>query len=161
MPAVRKILLVEDNADHVELIMQAALGLEIECQFDVVSDGTKAIEYLFNLDKKEGKESAQIPDLILLDLKMPKMSGLQVLHILRSTRHSNKFSLPPIVVLSSSSQDNDIREAYELGVYSYLIKPVDAEQFNSTVTKAISYWLELNEPNHGEELNRHGLSFPH
>ena len=156
-----KILLVEDNPDHVELIMQAARGLDTQCQFDVVSDGVQAIDYLFGLDKPNNTDKTEVPDLILLDLKMPKMSGLQVLQILRNTRHSNKFSLPPIVVLSSSSQDTDIREAYDLGAFSYLIKPVDAEEFNSTVLKAISYWLELNEPTRREELYRHGLSFPH
>jgi CheY-like chemotaxis protein len=156
----RKILLVEDNSDHVELIMQAASGLEMKCQFDVVTDGVSAIEYLLGLDEQRATEPLQIPALILLDLKMPKMSGLQVLQVLRNTRHSNKFSLPPIVVLSSSSHDNDIQEAYKLGAISYLVKPVDAEKFNDTVTKAISYWLELNEPGYGEAVYRHGPTFP-
>jgi len=157
---VRKILLVEDNSDHAELIMQAASEIEMECQFDVVSDGVEAIEYLFGLDEQKKPKPSRRPDLILLDLKMPKMGGLQVLQVLRNTRHTSKFSLPPIVVLSSSNHDNDIQEAYKLGAISYLVKPVDAEKFNATVTKAMSYWLELNEPSHGEELYRHGLSFP-
>lgn len=161
MPTVKKILLVEDNRDHAELIMQAASELEMECEFDVVSNGVQAIEYLFGLDAPAAGKPSQVPHLILLDLKMPRMSGLQMLQVLRNTRHSNKFSLPPIVVLSSSSHDKDIQEAYKLGAFSYLVKPVDPEQFNTTVTKAISYWLELNAPNQREELYRHGLSFPH
>ena len=161
MSSVQTILLVEDNPDHAELIIQAASELDMNCRFDVVSNGVDAIEHLFRSADRKNSQASPLPDLILLDLKMPRMSGLDMLKVLRNTHHDKKFSLPPVVVLSSSSNDEDIQKAYANGAFSYLVKPVDAEQFNAVVTKAISYWLELNQPCHAESLYSHALSSPH
>jgi two-component system response regulator len=157
MDSTKKILLVEDDADHVELIRSAISKVSSHYQIDVVNDGVEAIDYLFGLGQYAERQRSPMPDLILLDLNMPRMDGRQLLKVLRSVRHSDKVSLPPIVVLTSSDRDADIDDAYRLGAHSYLVKSVEFESFTRTVRTAITYWLEFNEPRNRDESQAHLL----
>jgi len=157
----KTILVVEDDEDHVELIVQAINALPGKIKINVVRSGASAIDYLFSLGEFSGRKGSEVPDLILLDLKLPRMDGKQVLQVLRNVRHSEKVALPPIVVLTSSENDDDIREAYRLGAHSYLVKPIDFESFNDSIRTAVTYWLDLNTPGKREQLFSHQISFPH
>jgi two-component system response regulator len=113
---------------------------------DVVHDGVEVIDYLFATGGHCGRNAARLPRLMLLDLKMPRMSGLQVLQVLRRVRIGEGFHLPPIVALTSSAEDHDVNEAYRWGAHSYICKPVSFERFSRCVQQVARYWLELNRP---------------
>jgi CheY-like chemotaxis protein len=129
-----EILLVEDSDDDAELTIRAIKSNKIANRIELVRDGVEALAYL------EGDRP--LPRLILLDLKLPRMNGLDVL---RSIRASPRTRLLPVVVLTSSREEPDIARAYELGVNSYIVKPVEFEGFVKAVTDAGLYWLLLNE----------------
>ncbi|MEO0599005.1 MAG: response regulator, partial [Chloroflexota bacterium] len=108
-----------------------------------IPDGVEALEFLFGTGKYQDREITHYPKMILLDLKLPKLSGLEVLEKIRANSHTKAI---PVVVLTSSNQDPDIERAYELGVNSYIIKPVDFDQFSETIAKLGMYWAVLNTP---------------
>ena len=129
-----EILLVEDSDDDAELTIRAIRNNKIANRIELVRDGVEALAYL--------ESDRPLPRLILLDLKLPKMNGLDVL---RRIRTNPKTRLVPVVVLTSSREEPDIAGAYELGVNSYIVKPVEFEGFVKAVTDAGLYWLLLNE----------------
>jgi two-component system response regulator len=138
------ILVAEDNVDHAELIRRAIERVDCSCRTDVVRDGAEAIDYLFATGDYADRDPRQTPDLILLDLKMPKMGGLQVLQVLRRVRSRGSDRLPPVVVLTSSKQERDLISAYDLGAHSYIEKPTEFTDLVSAVRQVVEYWLGLN-----------------
>ena len=144
--AEKTILLAEDDPGQ-ELLFRHAVGrCDLECRLDVVHDGTEVIDYLFCIGKFKDSKQPQMPDLLLLDLKMPKMDGLQVLQVLRRVRGEDRMRLPPVVVLTSSDLDEDIEGAYRWGAQSYIRKPTDFDEFANAVRETLHYWLGLNRP---------------
>ena len=142
-----KILLVEDNKDDVLLTIRALEKANILNQVDVANDGLEALEYLRGEGKFSDRNTSMHPVVILLDLKMPRMGGLE---LLKTIRNSEKFKLLPTVILTSSREEQDIIESYNLGANSYIQKPVDFDQFVKAVQTLGLYWLVLNvSPNGG------------
>lgn len=135
------ILLVEDNPDDVELTLRALKKNHLINPVDVVRDGQEALDYLFYTGE-HATSSHPLPGIILLDLKLPKVDGLEVLKMIKEDR---RLKLIPVVVLTSSKEENDLIRSYDLGVNSYIRKPVDFEQFVETVRQIKFYWLLLNE----------------
>lgn len=135
------ILLVEDNPDDVELTILALEKNNIANPVTVVRDGQEALDYLFYRGKYANADH-KLPNLILLDLKLPKVDGIEVLNMIKSDRI---LKLIPVVVLTSSKEDNDVLKSYDLGVNSYIRKPVDFDQFVDTVKQIGFYWLLINE----------------
>jgi len=136
------ILLAEDNPDDVKLTLRALKKSNILNEVVVAQDGVEALDYLFGTGKYAGRDTRVVPQLILLDLKMPKMDGLEVLQRLRG---DGRTKLLPVVVLTTSSEDRDRIESYKLGANSYIRKPVDFDQFVDAVRQLGLYWLVLNE----------------
>jgi len=135
------ILLVEDNPDDVELTLHAIKKNNIANPIEVVRDGQDALDYLF-YKGKYSNSTHSLPGLILLDLKLPKVDGIE---ILKSIKTDRRRKLIPVVVLTSSKEEKDVIESYDLGVNSYIRKPVDFDQFVETVKHIGFYWLLLNE----------------
>jgi CheY-like chemotaxis protein len=138
-----EILLVEDNPDDMELALRALRKINLTNRIEVVRDGAEALDFIFCRGPYEGRSMENGPKLILLDLKLPKIDGLEVLQKVKSDSRTRKT---PIVVLTSSREERDIVESYELGVNSYIVKPVDFEQFMEAVNQLGFYWLLLNQP---------------
>jgi two-component system response regulator len=136
------ILLVEDNPDDIKLTLRALKKSNILNEVVIAEDGVEALDYLFGTGKHEGRDLNVMPQLILLDLKMPKIDGLEVLQRIRKNETT---SLLPVVVLTTSSEDRDRIESYKLGANSYIRKPVDFNQFVEAVQQLGLYWLVLNE----------------
>jgi CheY-like chemotaxis protein len=136
------ILLVEDNPDDVELTLRALKKSKIMNEVVVSQDGIEALDYLFATGKHAGRDAKILPQVVLLDLKMPKMDGLEVLQRIRK---DERTKLLPVVVLTTSSEDRDRVESYKLGANSYVRKPVDFNQFAEAVNQLGLYWLVLNE----------------
>jgi two-component system response regulator len=137
------ILLVEDNPDDIELTMRALARNRIANEVVVAEDGVEALDYLFGTGAHEGRDTTELPQVILLDLKMPRMDGLEVLARVRADERTR---LLPVVVLTSSRDDRDIVESYNLGANSYVRKPVSFDEFSEAVRQLGLYWLVLNEP---------------
>jgi len=137
----KRILLIEDNDDDIELTLHALADARIGNPVDVVRDGQQAIEF-FDALKESAPDGAGFPALILLDLKLPKVDGLSVLRHIRS---SSSTELIPVVVLTTSSEESDIVKSYQLGANSYIRKPVEFEAFAKAVSHLGLYWLLLNE----------------
>lgn len=138
-----EILLVEDNPSDVELTLHAFDECKLANHIKVVRDGAEALEYLFGTGAFAGRNVLDLPRLILLDLKLPKVSGIEVL---RHIRQDARTRLIPVVVLTSSHEERDVAETYNLGINSYIVKPVDFEQFSDVVRKLGFYWLLINQP---------------
>ena len=136
------ILLVEDNSDDEALTKRALKKNNILNDVVVARDGVEALDYLFGTGPQTGRDLSIMPTLILLDLKLPKVDGLEVLRRLRADQHTR---LIPVVVLTSSKEDQDLVQSYSIGVNSYIRKPVDFEQFMEAVRQLGLYWLVLNE----------------
>jgi CheY-like chemotaxis protein len=136
------ILLVEDNPDDVKLTLRALKKSNIMNEVIVVGDGVEAMDYLFGTGKFAGRDTVIMPQVVLLDLKMPKMDGLEVLHRIRA---NERTKLLPVVILTTSSEDKDKVDSYKLGANSYIRKPVDFNQFVDAVQQLGLYWLVLNE----------------
>jgi CheY-like chemotaxis protein len=134
--------LVEDNPDDVQLTLRALKKSKIMNEVVVAQDGVEALDYLFGTGKYAGRDTRVLPQVVLLDLKMPRMDGLEVLQRVRSDERTR---LLPVVVLTTSSEDKDRVESYKLGANSYIRKPVNFEQFVDAVQKLGLYWLVLNE----------------
>lgn len=139
----RVILLVEDNPNDQLLAVRALRNQKIGVELIHVQDGVEAIEYLSGTGPFAGRDVNDVPALILLDLKMPKVSGLEVLRQMRADRRTK---LVPVIILTSSSQEVDITSGYSAGCNSYIRKPVDFNQFCEAVRSLAAYWLGLNEP---------------
>jgi two-component system response regulator len=137
------ILLVEDNPDDVLLTLRALRKNNIANEMIVVHDGAEALDYLFAAGGFAARDSSLDPVVILLDLKLSKMDGLDVL---RQLRADDRTELLPVVVLTSSDEEQDIIESYRLGANSYVRKPVDFDQFVAAIQQLGLYWLSLNQP---------------
>ncbi len=138
-----EILLVEDNPNDVELTLLALKDNNLTNPIHVVRDGAEALEFIFATGAYAQREINHIPKVILLDLKLPKVDGLEVL---RRVKGDPRTRAIPVVVLTSSREERDIVESYKLGVNSYIAKPVDFEQFTQAVRTFGLYWLLLNQP---------------
>lgn len=138
----KPILLVEDNPDDEALAMRAFLRAGVRNEVIVVRDGVEALEYLHGLGRHADKKGKPLPAVVLLDLKLPRMNGLDVL---RDIRKHERTRLLPVVILTSSKEDRDLVEGYGLGANSYVRKPVDFNEFAEAVSKLGIYWLLLNE----------------
>ena len=136
------ILLVEDNPSDVGLTRRAFEKSHIANELVVVEDGQEALNYLFDSDPLTGQKMNELPSLILLDLKLPRVSGLEVLGRLRA---NEKTRLVPIVVLTSSNEEKDITASYDLGANSFIRKPSEFSEFTEAI-RQLMYWLTLNNP---------------
>lgn len=138
-----EILLVEDNPNDVELTLHALKENNLSNHIEVVRDGAEALDFIFCQGVYSPRSIDQPPKVILLDLKLPKVDGLEVLRRIKAESHCRMI---PVVVLTSSREERDIVESYKLGVNSYIVKPVDFEQFTEAVRGLGLYWLLLNQP---------------
>ncbi len=138
----KTILLVEDNPDDVKLTQRALRENKITNELVVMNDGVEAMEYLTGTCTAPPDGTGILPAVILLDLKLPRMDGLELLHRIRA---DDRLKLLPVVVLTSSREETDILKSYDNGANSYIRKPVDFEQFSEAVRELELYWLILNE----------------
>ncbi|MCU0550744.1 MAG: response regulator [Leptolyngbya sp. Prado105] len=139
----RVILLVEDNPDDEALAIRALKRHRIGNEIVVAHDGVEALDYLFGTGIYAGRDTTLKPSVVLLDLKLPRINGLEVL---RRLRENDETKLLPIVVLTTSSEENDLLTSYSLGCNSYICKPVDFSQFSEAIRQLGMYWLLMNEP---------------
>jgi two-component system, response regulator len=137
------ILLVEDNPQDAELTIRALKKHNLANRLIVVEDGAEALEFLFGRGKYAGRDAGHPPKVVLLDLKLPKVSGLEVLRALKQDERTRPI---PVVIVTSSREDPDIKTAYALGANSYVVKPVDFDGFAEAVSKLGLYWLLVNQP---------------
>ncbi len=137
-----EILLVEDNLNDAELSLYALKKFKIASQIHHARDGAEALEYLFGTETVKSRLPIQNPRLILLDLKLPKVDGLEVLKKIKENEITRTI---PVVILTSSREERDIIESYNLGVNSYIVKPIDFEQFTEAIRDVGLYWLLLNQ----------------
>ncbi len=138
----KTILLVEDNPDDEALTLRALARNGIRHQVQVAHDGVQALNYLFAEGEYSQRDKTLLPTVTLLDLKLPRIDGLEVLRRLRGAEHTRFL---PVVILTSSREEQDLIEGYSLGVNSYIRKPVDFVQFTEAVRQVGAYWLVLNE----------------
>jgi len=138
-----EILLVEDNPNDVELTLDALRGPETSKHIFVVRDGAEALDFIFATGEYASRQVENPPKVVFLDLKLPKMDGLEVLKRIKGDPRTRQI---PVVMLTSSREERDMVESYDMGVNSYIVKPVDFEQFNESVRSLGLYWLLLNEP---------------
>ena len=139
----KRILLVEDNPDDEELILRSLRNFNLANTVEVVRDGAEALDYLFATGAHAGRDADELPTLILLDLKLPKVNGLEVLQRVRADARTK---LVPVVILTSSDEENDIIESYSRGTNSFVRKPVEFADFGEAVRQVGLYWLLVNEP---------------
>jgi len=139
----KPILLVEDNPDDEALTLRALQKNNIRNEVIIVRDGEQALHYLFGEGAYAGRDVTQMPQVVLLDLKLPKISGLEVLRRLRATERTRFL---PVVILTTSNEDQDRLQGYSLGANSYVRKPVEFDRFIEAVRQLGLYWLILNEP---------------
>jgi CheY-like chemotaxis protein len=137
------VLLVEDNPSDVKLTKRALAQNKITNDLVNAENGREALDYLFGVGQYAGRDVRDVPAVVLLDLKLPMMDGLEVLKAIRADERTR---LLPVVVLTSSSQEEDVVASYKLGANSYIRKPVDFTQFAETVRVLGTYWLLMNEP---------------
>jgi len=136
------ILLVEDSSDDVELTMRAFKRSHLMNPIEVVRDGVEALDFLFARGAHAGRETAPLPTLVILDLKLPRLDGLSVL---RAIRADERTQFLPVVILTSSKEEQDLISGYSLGANSYVRKPVDFAEFMEAVRVLGIYWLALNQ----------------
>lgn len=137
-----EILLVEDNLNDAELSLYALKKFKIANKIHHARDGAEALEYIFGTETTVPRFPMQSPRLILLDLKLPKVDGLEVLKKIKANETTRTI---PVVILTSSREERDIIESYNLGVNSYIVKPIDFEQFTEAIRDVGLYWLLLNQ----------------
>ncbi len=142
----KTLLLVEDNPDDEALTLRAMRKQNLANQIDVVRDGQEALDYLFAQGNYSDRDSEDLPQVILLDLKLPRVDGLQVLEQIRTNELTKNV---PVVILTSSNEEQDLVRSYNLGANSYVRKPVDFEQFLEAARQLGLYWLVLNEVPYG------------
>jgi two-component system response regulator len=138
----KTILLVEDNPDDELLAVRALRRNKIMNKVVVTRDGAEALDYLFGTGSYGGRDVTDMPQVVLLDLKLPKVDGLEVL---KRLRNDERTKLLPVVILTSSKEERDLTESYRLGANSYIHKPVDFAQFTEAVRQLGLYWLVLNQ----------------
>ena len=138
----KTILLVEDNADDAALTLRALKKSHIKNEVIVARDGAEALDYLLGRGAHEGCDTSMLPQVVLLDLKLPKVDGLEVLRTLRADARTRRL---PVVILTSSKEDDDLLNGYDLGANSYIRKPVDFTEFAEAIRQLGLYWLVLNE----------------
>lgn len=143
MSSSKTILLVEDNPSDADLTRRALFRGHISNELVVAEDGQEALDYLRGEGAFAGRNVAETPALILLDLKLPRISGLEVLRLVRADARIRRV---PIVILTSSKEEEDVGSGYDLGVNSYVRKPVDFKEFQVAIENLGLYWLILNEP---------------
>jgi two-component system, response regulator len=143
MVSARSILLVEDNPDDAALTLRALRKTAILSEITWVHDGAEALDYLFHAGAYATRSTSPLPTLVVLDLNLPKIDGLEVLHRIRSDQH---LQCLPVVILTSSKEQQDLIRSYRLGANSYIHKQIDFLRFTETVREMKSYWLTLNEP---------------
>ena len=141
--AHKDILLVEDNPDDVELTRLAFEEANVANQLIVAADGAEALDYLFARGRHAGRNAADLPSIVMLDLNLPKVDGREVLQAIRANPATRDL---PVIVLTTSAEPFDVEASYALGVNSYIQKPVDFEQFVWAVRQVGLYWLVLNHP---------------
>ena len=139
----KNILLVEDNEDDVLLTLRALKINRVGNEVEVVKDGAAALDYVFARGEYAQREGQPLPTVVLLDLNLPKVDGLEVL---RRIRADDRTKLLPVVILTTSTEEQDLANSYELGANSYVRKPVEFGQFADAVRQLGLYWLLLNEP---------------
>jgi CheY-like chemotaxis protein len=137
------ILLVEDNPDDELLTVRALKQNNVVNEIVVARDGVEALDYLFATGKYASRDASKLPEVVLLDLKIPKLDGMEVL---KRVRADDRTSILPVVILTSSKEEQDRLRGYKLGANSYIRKPVDFVQFTEAVKQLKLYWLVLNEP---------------
>jgi len=140
-----EILLVEDNPHDVELTLRSLKKHNLSNKVFVVNDGAEALDFIFTTGAYIERNIEDPPKVILLDLKLPKVDGLEVLQKIKSDERTKAI---PVVILTSSKEEQDIIDSYKLGVNSYIVKPVDFDKFFQTVSDLGLYWLLLNQPPH-------------
>ncbi|EKQ52624.1 MAG: response regulator (CheY-like receiver and winged-helix DNA-binding domain containing protein) [Methanobacterium sp. Maddingley MBC34] len=138
-----EILLVEDNPTDAELTMRALKRKNLANRLVWVKDGAEALDFIYAQGQFQDRDPADLPHLILLDLRMPKVDGLEVLKKIKANERTRKI---PVVVLTSSQQDKDVVESYKLGVNSYVSKPVEFDEFIDAVSTLGLYWMLINKP---------------
>jgi len=139
----KEILLVEDNPDDQALTVRALRRHNLANRIEVAEDGQEALDYLFGAGRFAGRDAGRLPAVVLLDLKLPKLDGLEVLARIRADERTRCL---PVVILTSSLEERDIAEGYRLGANSYVRKPVDFDAFIEAARQLGLYWLVLNEP---------------
>ena len=137
-----EVLLVEDNARDAEMALRTLRKRNLANSLVHVKDGQEALDWLFGLGAYAGRNPNERPKVILLDLKLPKVDGMEVL---RAIRGDARTRLIPVVVMTSSAEDRDVIESYQLGVNSYVVKPMDFESFSAAVAELGHYWLLVNQ----------------
>ena len=138
-----EILLVEDNPRDAELTIRALKKKNLANHLYHVEDGVEALDFLFGRGNYSGRDSSDMPKVVLLDLKLPRVNGLEVLSTMKSDQRTQTI---PVVIVTSSAEDPDIQTAYQLGANSYVLKPVQFEAFVEAMTKIGVYWLLVNHP---------------
>jgi len=137
-----EIVIVEDNPNDAELMVRSLKKNRLANSLIVLEDGEQALNFIYCRGKYAGRDPSGSPKVIFLDLKLPKVSGLEVLKQVKSNEHTRKI---PVIIVTSSKEDPDIVTAYELGANSYVVKPVDFDHFVETITQLGLYWLVVNE----------------
>ena len=138
-----EILLVEDNPNDAELTIYALKSKNVANNITLLKDGAEALDYIFAKGIYSNRSIENLPQVILLDINMPKVNGLEVL---RKIRDDERTAMVPVVILTSSREDRDIIESYKLNVNSYIVKPVDFDKFMDAVSEIGLYWIVLNQP---------------
>ena len=138
-----EVLLVEDNVHDAEMTIRALRKVNLSNNLVHVKDGEEALDFIFARGKFAGRETEQLPKVILLDIKMPKVDGIEVLRQLKAQDNSKTI---PVVIMTSSKEEQDVIRSYQLGVNSYVVKPVDFEGFAKAVSELGLYWLLTNQP---------------
>lgn len=136
-----EIVLVEDNPIDSELAIKALRKAGVKGNIRILSDGAEALDYFFGMGNYKGRKILDLPRFVLLDLKVPKVSGLEVLDLIRANRYTTAV---PVIIFSSSAVPLDIQEAYKKGANSYLVKPIDFEEYSLMLHSLTEYWLTFN-----------------
>ena len=139
----RRILLVEDRQDDIDLTLRSLKDNKITNKIDVVRDGAEALDYIFVTGVYSDRNIEDLPSVILLDIKLPKVDGMEVL---RRIREDKRTKMLPVVILTSSKEESDLIDGYKLGCNSYVRKPIEFEEFSKAIRELGLYWLLLNEP---------------
>jgi two-component system response regulator len=140
--STKRILLIEDNKSDIDLTLRAFKKANIENPVVILEDGKEALDYIFSRDKYQNNTNLEDPELILLDLKLPIIDGIQVLKEIRSNEKTHHYI---VIILTSSKEESDLIMSYNLGVNSYIRKPVDFNQFVEAIKQIGVYWILLNE----------------
>lgn len=146
MSSERHILLVEDDPKDAELTLAALAECDLSDRVDVVNDGEEALDYLLRRNRHESR-AGKSPAVVMLDLKMPKLTGLETLERMRSDRRLRTI---PVVILTSSREERDIVESYELGANAYVVKPVEFDSFVEAIMELGLFWAVINQVPHGD-----------